>query len=138
MAKGSFMETNGVLPIYYGYPSKPYDVIGMITADVRCLQMASRNAKYQGGEALVLKSSQTFQGGSVTFPGASTTTVNGNFNTYNSGNYGYGNFSGNSQTYSSPSVSVPIIRTYQSFMVIKFKTEPTTPASSATNTPASN
>jgi hypothetical protein len=110
---GCFVDTSGALPIYYGYPSKPYDVIGLMICNANSTGMAARNAKYHGGEALVLWNTKTVDGGSV--------NIGGHSSTYSTGSMAYGNYYGSSQTYSSPSYSVPIVNTFETLAVIKFK-----------------
>ncbi len=113
-SSGSFVDTSGCLPIYYGYPSKPYQILGLTVCNANSVGMAARNAKNHGGEALILWDTKTVDGGSV--------NIGGHSSTYSTGNIAYGNYYGSSQTYSSPSYSVPIVRTFETFAVIKFKT----------------
>ena len=115
-ASGCFMETNGALPVYYGLPPKPYNVIGMMICNANSLGMASRDARAHGGEAMVLTDEKTMQRGSVSIGGGSST--------YASGSYGYGNFNGSSHTFASPSYNVPVSNTFETFAVIKFKPQP--------------
>jgi len=114
---GCFVETNGLIPIYYGPPNKPYTVIGMMHCNANSLFVAARDAHYHGGEAMVLVNSQTVNGGVANFGGGSTTYHSG---TYYANPYG-GNYYGTANTVQSPSYSVPITRTYETFAVIKFK-----------------
>ena len=130
VSTGGIVDRDHVIPIYFGPPFQPYEVLGMMVANINSLGMASRNAKYHGGEAMVLVGEKTIQGGNVEFPGA--------HNTYSSGTSYAGSYSGNSTTYSTPSVSVPIRATFETFAVIKFKPQPAETASSATHVPASN
>lgn len=127
---GSFVESTGPLPIYFSYPPKPYEAIGMIVVNINSINTASRHAKALGGEALLRKGSKTVDGGSVEIPGVHTSN--------NTGMSSFGNYNGNSTSYSTPSVTVPIRSTFQTFYVIKFKTQPFETASSATNSSASS
>lgn len=122
-APGCFVSTNGVLPIYYGLPTKPYSVLGMMTVlNPLSVGMSTRLARYNGGDAMVLCSSETFDRGTMQIGGGSSTYSTGNYSARSTGNYAYGNYSGSSQTYNSPSYNVPISETIQTFAVIKFKT----------------
>lgn len=59
-ASGSFMKQGTVIPVYYGYPPKPYVVLGIIettTAPIRrkqAVSFAARRGQEMGADALLV------------------------------------------------------------------------------------
>jgi hypothetical protein len=132
IAPGGFVNTNNVVPTYYGPPSQPYIVLGYLdarTAPIRrrgVVRYAASRAKELGGVAIiVLQAGSQYVG---TYNGGSAYT-SGNFNGYSSGNsfYGYGN---STTTYSG--ASVPLFAGKASVVIIKFKS-PTIATNSVAN-----
>lgn len=69
-AQGSFMQTNGPLPIYFGYPPKPYEYVAQISVTTQAqgldvILIAAREAKSKGAQALIVLDESSRPTGSV-------------------------------------------------------------------------
>lgn len=109
---GSTVETNYVVPIYYGWPDKPYTVLGVITVKGSHPATVASYAKSKGADALIYRGSLTGNAGTYTTPGHATSIT--------SGNYAYGQYSGLTTTTYSPGISVPLIVTVTAYNAIKW------------------
>ena len=110
---GSNVETNYVVPIYYGWPDKPYTVLGVVTAEGNNLAVVARYAKSKGADALIYRFSHTGNAGTYTTPGHATSIT--------SGSYAYGQYQGFTTTTYSPGISVPIVVTVSAYNAIKWE-----------------
>jgi hypothetical protein len=112
-APGGFVETKHAVPVYYGPPPRPYDVLGHIdatTAPVRrhdVVPYAASQAKERGGDAIIVMQEGTEYAG---------TWMNGNART--SGTVSGNRFDGNT---SYQSTATPMFKGKASVLVIKFK-----------------
>lgn len=62
VSKGATVETSHAIPVYYGWPERPYRVIGCIHSDevyaswnTRDTSQAARLARNKGGDAMILR-----------------------------------------------------------------------------------
>ena len=120
-ARGAFVNTQYAVPAYYGYPPRPYVVLGYLdatTAPIRrrgVVEFAARRAKEIGGDAIIVQSSGSQYAGTLHSGGAFTS---GNY----TGTYGYGNIYGSGYaTTNAWGSSVPLFRGKASVLIIKFK-----------------
>jgi len=109
---GSFVETKYTVPIYYGWPNKPYIVLGIITAEGNNPASVARYAKLQGADALIYRKTLTGDAGTYTTPGHATS--------FTSGNFANDQYSGFTTTTYSPGVSVPIVVSVTAYNAIKW------------------
>jgi hypothetical protein len=109
----STVETNCIVPIYYGWPDKPYTVLGVITAKGSRPAAVASYAKSKGADALIYRATLTGNAGTYTTPGHATSIT--------SGNYAYGQYSGFTTTTYSPGISVPLIVTVTAYTAIKWE-----------------
>jgi len=113
---------NGPLPVYIGYPPRPYDVLGFVTASGQ--QMAYKDivtqagirAKRLGADAFIYYDEKRDFAGTVT-SGSSFGTYTGNANYYAPGIVNYSGFSSSSGF----SVSTPTFVNQISLVAIKWK-----------------
>lgn len=112
-SSGCFVETKYNVPIYYGWPDKPYIVLGVITAEGNNTANVARFAKLQGADALIYRKSLTGNAGTYTTPGHATSITSGNF--------ANDQYSGFTTTTYSPGVSVPIVVSVTSYNAIKWE-----------------
>jgi len=110
---GSTVETNCIVPIYHGWPDKPYTVLGVITTEGNQPAAVARCAKSKGADALICRGSLTGNAGTYTTPGHATSITSGNF--------AYGQYSGFTTTTYSPGISVPLIVTVTVYNAIKWE-----------------
>ena len=110
---GSTVETNCIVPIYHGWPDKPYTVLGVITAEGNHPAAVARYAKSKGADALIYRGSLTGNAGTYTTPGHATSITSGNF--------AYGQYSGFTTTTYSPGISAPLIVTVTVYNAIKWE-----------------
>jgi TPR repeat protein len=110
---GSFVETKYTVPIYYGWPDKPYIVLGIITAEGRNTANVARYAKLHGADALIYRKTLTGDAGIYTTPGHATSITSGNFS--------YGQYSGFTTTTYSPGISVPLVVSVTAYNAIKWE-----------------
>ena len=117
-ADGAFVRNDYKLPIYDGYPDKPYLVLGRLTVSSRHDPdyTAVSQAIWHKAEALIVISSQTQYGGSMNFGSASANT--------------FGNTTMASGWNSSAATYIAV----RQYLLIQFTTTP----SSSTNLPATN
>lgn len=120
-AQGAFVDLKHKVPIYYGFPDKPYEVLGILdtrTAPIRgsdAVPHAARQVEALGGDAIiVLSNAKQFVG---MFETGSART-DGSFSGYANGNSVYGNFSART---SQDSFSMPMYSDRACVLVIKFK-----------------
>jgi hypothetical protein len=120
-ARGAFVNTQYAVPAYYGYPPRPYNVLGYLdatTAPIRqrgVVEFAARRAKEIGGDAIIVQSSGRQYAGTYSSGGAFTS---GNY----AGTYGYGNIYGSGYaTTNARGTSVPLFLGKASVLIIKFK-----------------
>ena len=110
-APGAFVEMKNGVPIYYGYPPRPYAVLGMIEETSRghfanaVEDAANAIKKEQGGDALIVMNHADRAEGSVTFANA--------FGSFNSGT-GFGTATGTA-------VNIPRRVDKATLIVIKWK-----------------
>ena len=109
----SNVETNCIIPIYYGWPDKPYTVLGVITAKGGLPAAVARYAKSKGADALIYRGSLTGKAGTYTTPGHATSITSGNF--------ANDQYSGFTTTTYSPGISVPLIVTIAVYNAIKWE-----------------
>lgn len=107
---GSFVRRVDGITIYHGLPPAPYNVLGRIVTVDGNDHMLARCAQSNHADAVVIIGSKVMDGGSVYFPGSTTTS----FNAYGA------------TSYSTPGYNVPVTHLAQSAWLIKF----TTPGSS--------
>lgn len=124
-APGAFVANQYAVPAYYGYPQRPYIVLGYLdatTAPVRrrgVVEFAARRAKEIGGDAIIVQNSGAQYAGTYSSGGAVTS---GNYTgTYVvGGRYGSVSSSGFATTNAWGS-SVPLFAGKASVLIIKFK-----------------
>ncbi len=118
IAPGAMVDRHHAVPIYYGPPSRPYDVIGYVTVENapggRLFQnaglgIAASEAQARGGHAIILQSSNRYQSGSVS-TGYATGTGYYDRRT----GYAHGQASGIGST-------VPVMKSSASAIVIRFR-----------------
>ena len=110
---GSTVETNCIVPIYHGWPDKPYTVLGVITTEGNHPAAVARCAKSKGADALIYRTTLTGNAGTYTTPGHATSITSGNF--------AYGQYSGFTTTTYSPGISAPLIVTVTVYNAIKWE-----------------
>ncbi len=107
-APGALVKTNYAVAIYYNWPAKPYNLLGVIVARDIAIKQAAQTAKKQGGDALIFRLEETEHRGSVT----TSTAQASNFGTIAVAN--------------GQSITVPIEIKEASFWVIKFNAQGST------------
>lgn len=122
---GSIVETNYAVPIYYGWPDKPYIVLGAITVEGNNHAAVARYAKSKGADALIYRKTLTGNAGTYTTPGYA--------NSITSGNFSYGQYQGYTTTTYTPGVSVPIIISVSAYNAIKWEDQSVEPLSETNN-----
>jgi hypothetical protein len=110
---GSFVETKYTVPIYYGWPDKPYIVLGVITTEGNNIASVARFAKLHGADALIYRKTLTGNAGTYTTPGHATS--------FTSGNFANDQYSGITTTTYSPGVSVPLVVSVTAYNAIKWE-----------------
>jgi len=133
-ASGTFVSTKYGVPAYYGYPNRPYTVLGSLDATTvrgvgqdaeSAVQDAARVAKRMGADAIIVMGSGKEQVGTSSFANASTNSnYSGGFSGTTTGNSFYGRTYGNGS--STTNMFGSSLGSYQgkaSVLVIKFKGE---------------
>jgi hypothetical protein len=110
---GSFVESKYTVPIYYGWPNKPYTVLGVITAEGNNTANVARYAKSIGADALIYRKTLTGDAGTYTTPGHATS--------FTSGNFANDQYSGFTTTTYSPGISVPLTVSVTAYNAIKWE-----------------
>jgi hypothetical protein len=116
---GCNVETNYIVPIYYGWPDKPYTVLGVITISGIHSAAVARYAKSKGADALIYRTSLTGDAGSYTTPGYATS---------------YTSDSGFTTTTYSPGTTIPLTVTVSVYNAIKWQNPLTVAADKLDNT----
>jgi hypothetical protein len=128
-ARGAFVASQYAVPAYYGYPPRPYSVLGYLdatTAPIRrrgVVEFAARRAKEIGGDAIIVQSSGSQYAGTYSSGGAFTSgNYSGNFTGTAIGGSVYGQTSGSGYaTTNAWGASVPLFLGKASVLIIKFK-----------------
>jgi TPR repeat protein len=110
---GSIVETNYNVPIYYGWPNKPYIVLGGITVKGSHPAAVASYAKSKGADALIYCGSLTRNAGTYTAPGHATSI--------SSGSYIGDQYSGFTTTTYSPGVSIPLTVSITFYNAVKWE-----------------
>jgi TPR repeat protein len=110
---GCAVETNYIVPIYHGWPDKPYTVLGVVTMSGIHPAAVTRYAKSKGADALIFRTILTGDAGSYTTPGHATS--------FTSGSYYNDQYSGFTTTTYSPSVTIPLTVTVSVYDAIKWE-----------------
>lgn len=116
---GCTIKTNCIVPIYYGWPDKPYTVLGVITMSGINNAAVARCAKSKGADALIFRNVLTEDAGTYTSPGYATS--------YTSGSYIGDQYSGLTTTTYHPGVSIPLTVTVSVYDAIKWEAPSQTP-----------
>jgi hypothetical protein len=128
-ARGAFVATQYAVPVYHGYPPRPYIVLGYLdatTAPIRqrgVVEFAARRAKEIGGDAIIVIGTGTQYAGTYSSGGAFTSgNYSGNFSGTAVGANVYGQSHGSGYaTTNAWGSSVPLFLGKASVLIIKFK-----------------
>jgi hypothetical protein len=123
---GCTIKTNCIVPIYYGWPDKPYTVLGVITMSGINNAAVARCAKSKGADALVFRNVLTEDAGTYTTPGYATS--------YTSGSYIGDQYSGLTTNTYHPGETIPLTVTVSVYDAIKWKVQSQTMADTMRNT----
>lgn len=135
---GGFVDRKCVVPVYYGPPPRPYDVIGYLdatTAPIRragAVSFAARAAKEEGADAIIVLDAGSEYAGTISTGTAyaesvssgnvqGTTTLNPGGGSYRQAQFN-GLYQGTTHTTTYGNVvSAPMFRGKASVLAIKFK-----------------